>query len=139
MKLNIHQQNLELVRDCLNGGYPEVWLHGSGDVFPVYVYNPLTPEVQDHSKNHAENFNRGYEQNGYRVKINKSNLPKNVKDAEMMLMQAKNMEESLKEQTKTNPNARVTNIRVSDAALNGDSHEPAGEIDYSKFNRQSAG
>lgn len=136
MKLNIHQQNLELVRDCLNSGYPEVWLHGSGDIFPVYVHNPLEPDKQDHSKNHAENFNRGFEQNGYRVKINKSNLPKNVKEAEMMLMQAKNMEDAQKEQTKQNPNARVTNIRVTDTSLAGDIHEPAGEIDYSKFTKK---
>lgn len=136
MKLIIHQQNLELVRDCLNSGYPEVWLHGSGDVFPVYVHNPLEPDKQDHSKNHAENFNRGFEQNGYRVKINKSNLPKTVKEAEMMLMQAKNLEDSQKEQAKSNPNARVTNIRVSDTSLGADSYEPAGEIDYTKFTKK---
>lgn len=134
MKLKVHNDNLQLVWDCLNNaGYPEVWLHGSGDVFPVYVYNPLETDKQDHSKNHAENFNRGFEQNGYRVKINKANMPKTVAQAEMMLMQAKNQEDTAKEQKVQNVNARVTNVRTSESHFSGDMSEPAGEIDYSKY------
>lgn len=137
MKINIHQANLDLVWACLQSGYPEVWLHGSGDVFPVYAYNPLEQEKQDHSKNHAEQFNRGHEENSYRVKFNLGNFNRNigVKDVEKMLLNEKLKEENQKNQViQQNGNTRITNVRVDDFAE--DIHEPAGEIDYSKFTKK---
>lgn len=139
MKLNIHDSNLQLVWDCLTGGgYDEVWLHGSGDVFPVYAYNPLEPEKQDHSKNHAENFNRGHEENSYRVKINKLNMPKTVAEAIAMLQREKLKDEAVKDQAIHQTTGRVTNVRQSETDFRADVKEPAGEIDYSKFNKSNA-
>lgn len=138
MKFKIHDSNLQTIWDCLNSSYPEVWIHGSGDVFPVYVYDPLKPYEQDHSKNHAEQFNRGQEQNSYRVKIGKYNMPKSVKELEAMLLQSKLREEAEKENTTFQTNGRVTNIKQSETDFRADKHEPAGEIDYSKFNKQNA-
>lgn len=139
MKLKIHDQNLQLIWDCLNnGGTSEVWLHGDGNVFPVYTFNPQNPQDQDHSQNHAKNYNSGHEENGYRVKISKANMPKTVKDAEMMLMRAKQAEEHAKDTQNQNINQRVNNMRVSDTSFRDDIREPAGEIDYSKFNKSGA-
>jgi hypothetical protein len=138
MKLKIHDCNLQTIWDCLNSGYPEVWLHGSGDIFPVYTFNPLEPEKQDHSKNHAEQFNRGHEENSYRVKISKANMPKTVEQAKTMLMQSKMQEEAAKESSVHQTSGRVTNIRQSETDFRADVHEPAGEIDYSKFNKANA-
>ena len=138
MKLNIHDDNLQLVWSCLENGYPEVWLHGSGDVFPVYAYNPLEPNKQDDSKNHAENFNRGFEQNSYRVKISKANMPKSVAEAIQMLERSKRQDDVKQEEKNSATNSRVTNLRVSDTDFRNDVKEPAGEIDYSKFNKSNA-
>lgn len=138
MKLKVHDYNLQQVAACLDNGYNEIWLHGSGDIFPVYVHNPLDNTQQDNSKNHAENFNTGHEENGYRVKITKSNMPKSVKEAEMMLMRAKANEDAEKERKEQNPNSRVNAIRVPDTDFRGDVHEPAGEIDYTKFSKTNA-
>ena len=96
----------------------------------MYIYNPQNPQDQDHSQNHAKNYNNGHEQNGYRVKISKANMPKTVKDAEMMLMRAKQAEDIAKESPNQNVNQRVNSIRVSDSDFRGDIQEPAGEIDY---------
>lgn len=138
MKFDIHDDNLQLVWDCLNNGYPEVWLHGSGDVFPVYVFNPLEPGKQDDSKNHAEYFNRGFEQCSYRVKINKANMPKSVKEAVEMLQRAKLGQEAEKENAVLNQTGKITNIRRSDTDFRNDVKEPVGEIDYSRFNKSNA-
>jgi|GEM_PF-3937242 hypothetical protein len=136
MKLKIHDQNLQLVWDCLStGGHSEVWLHGDGNVFPVYKFDPQNVQDQDHSQNHSKNYNNGHEQNGYRVKISKANMPKTVKDAEMMLMRAKQAEEHAKDSENKNINQRVNSIRVSDTDFRDDIYEPAGEIDYSAFAR----
>lgn len=137
MKINIHDANLQLVWSCLESGYPEVWLHGSGDVFPVYTYNPLEPEKQDHSKNHSEQFNRGHEENSYRVKISKANMPKTVAQAVKMLQDEKMRDENQKNLiVQNNGSSRITNVRVADTDFRGDSYEPAGEIDYSKFTKK---
>lgn len=138
MKFKIHDSNLQTIWDCLNAGYPEVWIHGSGDVFPVYVYDPLKPGEQDHSKNHAEQFNRGHEENSYRVKISKANMPKSIKELEQMLVKSKMNEEAEKENVTFQTNGRVTNIRQSDTDFRADTYQPAGEIDYSKFNKANA-
>ncbi len=138
MKLKIHDYNLQQVWALLESGEPSVWLHGSGDIFRVYVHNPLIPDEQDHSKNHAENFNTGHEENGYRVKISKANMPKSVKEAEDLLMRAKAMEENEKDQKIKNPNSRVNAIRVPETDFRADVKEPAGDIDYSKFNKAGA-
>lgn len=138
MKLKIHDYNLQQVWACLNGGHSEVWLHGSGDVFPVYVHDPLKTDVQDHSKNHAENYNTGHEENGYRVKINKGNMPKSVSEAEAMIMRAKTVEDRDKELKAQNPNSRVNAMRVPDVDYREDRKEPAGDIDYSQFNKANA-
>lgn len=138
MKLKIHDSNLQTIWDCLQNGYPEVWLHGSGDIFPVYVYDPLKPGDQDNSKNHAEQFNRGHEENSYRVKISKANMPRTVEQAKQMLMKSKMNEEAEKENTTFQTNGRVTNIRQSETDFRADVHEPAGDIDYSKFNKANA-
>lgn len=136
MKLNIHDDNLQLVWDCLTvGGHNEVWLHGSGDVFPVFTYNPLESGKQDNSKNHAENFNRGFEQCSYRVKISKSNMPKTVAEAINMLQRAKLGDEADKENAVMNTTSKVTNIRRSDTDFRNDIKEPAGDIDYTRFNK----
>ena len=63
MPLRTHENNIPQIRAAV-GAYGRVWVHGSGDIFPVYQYNPNEPEVQDNSKNHMENFNRGFEENG---------------------------------------------------------------------------
>lgn len=139
MKLNIHDDNLQLVWSCLTtGGYDEVWLHGSGDIFPVYVYNPLEADKQDHSKNHAENFNRGHEENSYRVKINKANMPKTVEQAKQMLQKAKMQDEAVKDQVLHQTTGRVTNVRQSDTDFRNDTIQPSGDIDYSQFNKKDA-
>ncbi len=63
MKLKIHDQNLQLVWDCLStGGHSEVWLHGDGNVFPVYTFDPQNAQNQDHSQNHSKNYNSGHEE-----------------------------------------------------------------------------
>lgn len=138
MKLKIHDQNLQLVWDALNSGHTEVWLHGDGNVFPVYTFNPQNPQDQDHSANHAKNYNNGHEQNGYRVKMTKANMPKTVAEAEMMLMRAKQAADIEKEGANKNINQRVNSIRVSETDFRNDVHEPAGDIDYSKFNKANA-
>lgn len=132
MKFSIHDDNLQLVWDCLNNGYNEVWLHGSGDVFPLF--NPAIHK-QDESKIQSEYFNRGFEQCSYRVLINKANMPKTVKEAITMLQNAKLGNEAEKEKEIGNTPNRVTNVRRSDTDFRNDIKEPAGEIDYSKFNK----
>lgn len=139
MKLNIHDYNLQMVAALLEV-YPEVWIHGSGDIFNVYKHDPLDNTQQDHSKNHAENYNTGHEENGYRVKLSRANFSKSttVKDVENMIMRAKAMEDVEKEQKAQNPNSRVSTIRVPETDFRGDTNQPAGEIDYTKFNKSNA-
>lgn len=139
MKLDIHDANLQIVFDCLNSGYSEVWLHGDGNVFPVYVYNPLEPTIQDVSKIHAENFNKGQENHSYRVKISKSNMPKSVTEANQMLQNNFMAESAKKDQVVFEEgNPRLPNVRVSETSFRDDVKEPQGDIDYSKFNKAGA-
>lgn len=140
-KFRIHDSNLQLVADCLKSGFPEVWLHGDGNVFPVYVYNPLESDKQDDSKNHAENVNRGphgHEEREYRVKISRANMPKSVAEAIALLQNSKMQQDNEKDRVVQNSNGRVTNIRSSETDFRQDVHEPAGDIDYSKFNKSNA-
>lgn len=138
MKLKVHDQNLQLVWDCLNqGGHSEVWLHGDGNVFPVFTYDPQNASNQDHSENHSKNYNNGHDENGYRVKISKSNMPKSVAEAEMLLLKAKQVEEREKDAANKNINQRVNNMRVSETDFRTDISQPAGDIDYSQFNKST--
>ncbi len=133
MELRTHEKNIPVIRACV-AAYGEVWVHGDGNVFPVYVHNPLEPTIQDESKNHAENFNRGYEEASYRVKISNKNMPKSKAELDRLLMNGKMQEEMLKKQA-LNTTSKVTNIQVDDSHFGGDVAEPAGEIDYSKYKR----
>lgn len=141
-KFKVHDSNLQCVWDCLTSGkIPEVWLHGDGMVFSVYSFNPLEGGQQDDSKNHMESTNRGphgHEEREYRVKITKANMPKSVDEAIRMLQTAKMKEDSTKESIVHNANGRVTNIRQSETDFRADINQPAGEIDYSKFNKSNA-
>jgi hypothetical protein len=136
-KFRVHDSNLQCVWDCLTAGkLPEVWLHGDGMVFPVFVYNPLEGDKQDDSKNHAESTNRGpngHEEREYRVKITKATMPKSVDEAIRMLQTAKMREDTSKDAIVNNVNSRVTNIRQSETDFRQDIHEPAGEIDYTNI------
>lgn len=140
-KFKVHDSNLQCAWDCLNAGMGEVWLHGDGMVFSVYTYDPLHSDKQDDSKNHAESVNRGphgHEEREYRVKINKANMPKSVDEAIRMLQTSKMREDTSKDAIINNVNGRVTNIRQSETDFRADINQPAGEIDYSKFNKQNA-
>lgn len=127
MTLRTHEKNIGQIKACLNAGYSEVWVHGSGDIFPVFQYNPNEPDGQDHSKNHAENFNRGFEENAYRVKINATNLPKNKADLDRLLMNAFAQQDALKAEQSVNK-SKVTNVRVIDEI-----NEPEGIINYERY------
>lgn len=140
MKFNIQEKNLEIVNTCLNGAYNEVWLHGDGMVFSSYVFDPQNPHVQDQSKIHAENYNKGREAASYRVKLNKQNFHSKItlSDIELLLMRSKQIEERQKEQTQNqNPNMHINSVRTSDTSFRDDVHEPAGDIDYSQFNKSA--
>ena len=141
-KFKVHDSNLQCVWDCLTvGKMSEVWLHGDGMVFPVFVYDPLKGDKQDDSKNHAEAINRGphgHEEREYRVKITKATMPKTVAEAITMLQNSKMREDASKDAVVNSANGRVTNIRQSESDFRQDIHEPAGEIDYSKFNKANA-
>ena len=47
-------------------------------------------------------------------------------------------EDTSKDAIINNVNGRVTNIRQSETDFRADIHEPAGDIDYSKFNKANA-
>jgi hypothetical protein len=131
MPLRTHENNIPQIRAAV-GHFGEVWVHGSGD---IYQYNPNEPDVQDNSKNHMENFNRGFEENSFRVRINASNMPKSKAELDRLLMQAKNQDEILKSQSSVSK-SRVTNIPVNDSHFSADYVEPAGDIDYSKYTKK---
>lgn len=140
MKFNIHEQNLELVWTCLNGGQREVWLHGDGMVFSVYEFDSKNPYVQDQSEIHSKNYNKGKESASYRIKLSKKdfNPSPSLGDIEMLLLRAKQIEERQKEQSNQNPNMHINSVRTGDTSFRNDVHEPAGNIDYSQFNKANA-
>jgi len=133
MEFRTHEKNIQVIRACVEA-YNEVWVHGDGNVFPVYVYNPLESTQQDESKNHAENYNRGSEEASYRVKINRTNMPKSKAELDRLLMNSKMQDEMLKKQAANSP-SKVMSIQVNDSHFGGDVVEPSGEIDYSKYKR----
>lgn len=130
MLFTTHENNIPHIRACVNA-YTEVWVHGNGDVFPVFTYDPAKPTEQDGSKIAAENFNKGFEHIGYRVKINKNNMPKNKAQLDAMLLQAQAMEESIRRRQPMG-DGKVKNVIITDA----DVYEPAGDIDYSQYTRK---
>lgn len=133
MELRTHEKNIPVIVACVEA-YNEVWVHGDGNIFPVYVHNPLDTTLQDESKIHSENYNRGYEEASYRVKINKTNMPKSKAELDRLLVNGKMQEEMLKKQALNTP-SKILNIQVNDSHFGGDVSEPAGDIDYSKYKR----
>lgn len=133
MEFRTHEKNIQQIRATVEA-YGEIWVHGDGNLFPVYVYNPLEPNNQDESKTHSENFNRGYEEASYRVKINKTNMPKNKAELDRLLVNSKMQDEMLKRQALNSP-SKVMSVQVNDSHFGNDVAEPAGEIDYSKYKR----
>jgi hypothetical protein len=128
MQFRLHEKNIPQIRACVNA-YGEVWVHGDGNVFPIYQFNPATPHEQDHSQIHHDSFNKGQEEAGYRVKINKLNMPKSVMELQRLLEAAKTQEHLAKRQASMQ-NGNVRNVPVTDADFGPDFHEPEGEIDY---------
>lgn len=131
MLFTTHENNIPHIRACVNA-YTEVWVHGNGDVFPIFTYDPAKPFEQDHSMNATETFNKGFEHVGYRVKINKNNMPKNKAQLDTMLLQAQAMEEAIRRRQNIG-DGKVKNVVITDA----DVYEDAGTIDYSQYNRKN--
>jgi len=132
MELRTHELNIPMIKAALSV-YAEVWVHGDGNMYPIFQADPEKPNILDESKNHSECFNKGHEDMSYRVKISRLNIPKNKAELDQMLVTSKLREDAAKK-GRTDNRERVTSLRVDDTHYRGnDVVEPAGDIDYTKY------
>lgn len=130
MIFKTHEMNIPQIKAAVKA-FGEVWVHGTGDIFPVFKFDPDRPGEQDHSKNMAEHYNKNTQDaNGYRVLINQNNIPMNKEHLDNMLRRAKDQETIMKQAPNTQ-NGAVRNVIVQDE----DVYEPVADVDYSALVR----
>lgn len=133
MLFKTHEANIPQIRAAVRA-YDQVWVHGSGDIFPKF--NAATAEKgdQDYSKIHFENYNKGREEMGYRVLITKANMPNNKTELDRLLLRSK--EQEVLSSRKSEQNTKVKNLAVTDADYGNDKVAEDAVIDYSKYVKQ---